>query len=405
MSSNTENTMNMDIPTHMAAFIETHGGLNLGEFYKWFEGSSPEEIIRNYNSMLLAKYNKEVRTKLEDAQVKLELEICDRDNKIFSLKSELEKQKTELDIENLVEEQYLNSVQFTVDGSWTQTAQMRNFYPRGGVMGQVPQLFMATVRRLWQRVLEHKNDNTLRVTGGVNLWSRLKDFARQDSSVKNMVERFLNGLSYRDGYIYFDKGNSGETSEKIDPEDRHRSFVDAYAHKIWCSWWTGLKQGWEQTSLKILSKTEDMKTAHELKMLEQQSEAKKFQLAKTMEAELKELEQQSEAKKKQAMKMMEAEITADVVADIRKGVLKTEIDKATKEMVSREVARKTALLLRSFSAEKDELVKENEKLRNELEVHVYGPARVYKAHQEALKNRRSVDKERRKNLADIATEM
>ena len=402
MSSNTENTMNMDIPMHMAAFIETHGGLDLGEFYKWFEGSSPEEIIRNYNSMLLAKYNKEVRSKLEDAQMKLELEICDRDNKIFSLKSELEKQKTELDIENLVEEKYLKSVQFTVNGSWTQTAQMRAW---GGGCRYVPKLFMATVRRLWQRVLEHKKDNARRATGGGNLWSHLKDLARQDSSVKNMVERFLNGLSYQGGYIYFDKGSSGETSEKIDPEDRHRSFVDAYAHKIWCSWWTGLKQGWEQTSLKILSKTEDMKTAHELKMLEQQSEAKKFQLAKTMEAELKELEQQSEAKKKQAMKMMEAEITADVVADIRKGVLKTEIDKATKEMVSREVAMKTALLLRSFSAEKEELVKENEKLRNELEDYVYGPAKAYKAHQEALKNKRSVDKEMRKNLAGLATGM
>ena len=69
MSSNTENTMDMNISTHMAAFIETHGGLDLGEFYKWFKGGSPEEIIHTYNSMLLAKYNKEMRGKLEKFDV------------------------------------------------------------------------------------------------------------------------------------------------------------------------------------------------------------------------------------------------------------------------------------------------------------------------------------------------
>jgi hypothetical protein len=65
--------MNMNISTHMAAFIETHGGLDLGEFYKWFKGDSPEEIIHTYNSMLLAKYNKEMRGKLEKFDVEKEV--------------------------------------------------------------------------------------------------------------------------------------------------------------------------------------------------------------------------------------------------------------------------------------------------------------------------------------------
>ena len=88
MSSNTENTMNMDISTQMAAFIKTHGGLDLGEFYKWFEGSSPEEIIRNYNSMLLAKYNKEVRGKLE--KISVEKDVSSIKKQLESLQSLVE---------------------------------------------------------------------------------------------------------------------------------------------------------------------------------------------------------------------------------------------------------------------------------------------------------------------------
>ena len=85
MSSNTENTMNMDITMHMVAFIENHGGLDLGEFYKWFEGSSPEEIIRNYNSMLLAKYNKEMRGKL--GKISVEKDVSSMKKQLESLPS------------------------------------------------------------------------------------------------------------------------------------------------------------------------------------------------------------------------------------------------------------------------------------------------------------------------------
>ena len=102
MSSNTENTMNMDISTHMAAFIETHGGLDLGEFYKWFEGSSPEEIIRNYNSMLLAKYNKEVRGKLEkfvvekDSEVDIDEELSETIGGLSQVKKDVSSIKEQL---------------------------------------------------------------------------------------------------------------------------------------------------------------------------------------------------------------------------------------------------------------------------------------------------------------------
>ena len=61
-----------DITSHMVAFIKTHGGLDLAEFYEEHAESEVTDIIVEYTKMLLAAIkDDDNKSKLEDLAKKL----------------------------------------------------------------------------------------------------------------------------------------------------------------------------------------------------------------------------------------------------------------------------------------------------------------------------------------------